>query len=319
MPSASVLTGPSGGASPRYGAHTAACTPTTRTSGRSDFTATATPAARPPPPSGTITHARSSMSSTSSSPSVPCPFTTTGSSKGWQKTSPAALAYACDAAIASVRLAPPSWTIAPAARQASIFEIGAPAGTNSSHRTPWWRAASAIPCAWLPALPAVTPLRAASPSATSLFIPPRILNAPVRCRFSAFNTTGAPAVSDSAADGSTGVWTTSGRPAWCAARMAFRSTVTRPTVPRCSCRGRPMPQRPEREHGEQHRAAHCAAEQRPAAAGVGEHDGRRGGPIVCPRRAQPVHTASTAPRCSSGDSCRADSCNVGIIAPSPKP
>ena len=55
MPSASVTTGPEAGASPRYGEHTAACTPITRTAGSSDLTAIATPDARPPPPSGTTT------------------------------------------------------------------------------------------------------------------------------------------------------------------------------------------------------------------------------------------------------------------------
>ena len=49
------------------------------------------------------------------------------------------------------------------ARQASIFVIGAPAGTKMSHGTPKWRAANASAWAWLPALPAVTPLAAAAP------------------------------------------------------------------------------------------------------------------------------------------------------------
>ena len=54
-----------------------ACTPTTRTSGRSSFTATATPAASPPPPIGTNTAARSRGAwRSSSSPIVPCPAMT---------------------------------------------------------------------------------------------------------------------------------------------------------------------------------------------------------------------------------------------------
>ena len=43
------------------------------------------------------------------------------------------------------------------------------------------------------------------------------------------------------------------------------------------------------------------------------------GPSVWPSRAQPVQVAMTAARCSSGASCSADSCSVGIIAPSPNP
>ena len=42
-----------------YAAASLACTPTTRTSGRSDFTAIAMPASRPPPPVGTSTVCRS--------------------------------------------------------------------------------------------------------------------------------------------------------------------------------------------------------------------------------------------------------------------
>ena len=83
--------------------------------------------------------------------------------------------------------------------------IGAPVGTKISHGTPKCRAANARAWAWLPALPAVTPAAAAEPSEATLFIAPRILKAPVRCRLSAFSTTSPPVCSDSAADVTTGV------------------------------------------------------------------------------------------------------------------
>ena len=75
-----------------------------------------------------------------------------------------------------------------------------------SHGTPKCRAANASAWAWLPALPAVTPgWRRDRPSDASLFIAPRILNAPVRCRLSALSTIGRPNRSDSATDDTTGV------------------------------------------------------------------------------------------------------------------
>src|SRR5690606_3869095 len=45
----------------------------------------------------------------------------------------------------------------------------------------------------------------------------------------------------------------------------------------------------------------------------------RSGPTVWPRRAAPTHTATTAPRCSSGDDSIASSWRVGMNAPSDAP
>ena len=129
---------------------------------------------------------------------------TAGSSNGWQNTMSRSAARARAAAITSSSEAPPSTTVAPYARQDSILVIGTPAGTKMSQGTPTWPAAKASAWAWLPALPTVTPLRARSPSEASLFIAPRILNAPVRWRLSALNTTSRPVSCDSAADGSDG-------------------------------------------------------------------------------------------------------------------
>ncbi len=52
------------------------------------------------------------------------------------------------------------------------------------------RAAQATAWPWLPALAATTPAaRSSSPSVDSLLTAPRILNEPVRCRFSALSHT----------------------------------------------------------------------------------------------------------------------------------
>src|SRR5262245_16305767 len=68
------------------------------------------------------------------------------------------------------------------------------------------RAAHATACPWLPALAATTPAaRSASPSVEILLNAPRILNEPVRCRFSAFSDTSRPASRENVSDRNTGV------------------------------------------------------------------------------------------------------------------
>ena len=223
IPSAKVTIGPSGGRSPAYGAQARTCTPMIRIFGLMCFSASATPPVKPPPPSGTRTIARSAMSSASSRPSVACPATTIGSSYGWQKFIPVSSARERASATASFNVSPPSVSVAPYERTDSIFESDAPAGTKISQGTPKWRAANAMACAWLPALPATTPDCAASPSEVSLFIAPRILNEPVRCKFSAFKTTLPPKRSDKVSDSVMGVRFTTPAPASRAARMAAES------------------------------------------------------------------------------------------------
>ena len=181
------------------------CTPTTSISGRADLTAIAMPLARPPPPTGTTILARSGTSSSSSRPSVPWPATTSGSSNGCTKAMPASCARARAAATHSSTPAPPRCTIAPSAPHPSTFDSGASTGMNTSHGTPRALAAWASAQAWLPALPPVTPRAHPSPSAASLFRAPRILNEPVRCRFSALSATTPSRRWVSVSDGSTGV------------------------------------------------------------------------------------------------------------------
>src|SRR4051812_30867650 len=201
------------------------CTPTTSTSGRCALIAMATPLDSPPPPTGTTTFARSGTSSSNSSPSVPWPAMTSASSNGWTNAIPASSARARACTTQSSTDAPPMCTTAPSARQPSTFDSGASTGMNTSHRTPRVRAACAHAQPWLPALPAVTPRAQRSPRAASLFSAPRILNDPVRWRFSAFRTTAALVESLSVCDGSTGVWRTTSATAARARAMSAASTV----------------------------------------------------------------------------------------------
>ena len=63
------------------------------------------------------------------------------------------------------------------------------------------RAAHATAWPWLPALAATTPARRSSGvSEWIVLTAPRILNAPVRCRFSAFSCTVRPASRDSVSE-----------------------------------------------------------------------------------------------------------------------
>ena len=67
-------------------------------------------------------------------------------------------------------------------------------------------AARATPCAWLPALAATTPRARCSASNRAILVyAPRILNEPVRCRFSHLNQTGPAHSSDSAREPAIGV------------------------------------------------------------------------------------------------------------------
>ena len=65
-------------------------TATIRTPGARAFSTVATPASRPPPPTGTSTTAGRGHSSRISSASVPCPAAVRASSKAWTKTAPSA-------------------------------------------------------------------------------------------------------------------------------------------------------------------------------------------------------------------------------------
>ena len=88
-------------------------------------------------------------------------------------------------------------------------------------------AASATPCAWFPALAAITP-RGGSASEPSMFDAPRNLNEPPRCRCSHFSSTGTPARSESETLGHIGV--TRAAPAMRSRAAWTSSMVTAPVV-----------------------------------------------------------------------------------------
>ncbi len=78
-------------------------------------------------------------------------------SNGWMKTAPVSSANSWAATRAWVRYSPWKRTSAPYPRVALAFGIGAPSGMNTVARMPSIFAASATPCAWLPAEAATTP------------------------------------------------------------------------------------------------------------------------------------------------------------------
>ena len=100
----------------------------TVTSGRSDFSAIAIPLIRPPPPTGTITRARSGTCASNSTPMPPCPAITSGSSNGWTKARPPSCARSRAVANASSTVPGVNRTVAPSASAASTFAIEAPLG-----------------------------------------------------------------------------------------------------------------------------------------------------------------------------------------------
>ncbi len=147
------------------------------------------PAARPPPPTGMSTVSTSGSCSASSSPSVPCPAITCSSSKACTKVAPVCARRA--RARRRARRRSPRRRARSRRRSSSVgstFAIGASSGMKIVAGMPSSRAAQATAWPWLPAQAATTPAaRSAAVSVASRFMAPRILNEPVRCRFSAFS------------------------------------------------------------------------------------------------------------------------------------
>ena len=88
-------------------------TPYTRAPGRRSLTAAAIPPIRPPPPTPTTTTSTSGRSSRISSPALPWPAMTAGSSNGWQYTSPRSASSSLTRWSVSPTWAPWSTTSAP--------------------------------------------------------------------------------------------------------------------------------------------------------------------------------------------------------------
>ena len=106
IPSAIVKPGPPGSVP-------AAWTPTIFTPGSRDFSASAIPAASPPPPTGITTVCTSGTWSAISSPIVPWPAITFSSSYGWMNVAPFDSTRSTAAASASSKFAPWSTAWAP--------------------------------------------------------------------------------------------------------------------------------------------------------------------------------------------------------------
>ena len=87
------------------------------------------------------------------------------------------------------------------------------------------RAATATAWAWLPALAATTPASSSAGSSAAIRLcAPRILNEPVRCRFSALSATVAPTRREISPAGTTGVRRT--RPRIVSAARSISATPT---------------------------------------------------------------------------------------------
>ena len=120
-------------------------TPQIRTPGISALIATATPEINAPPPMLTRTSVSGGASSASSTPTVPWPASTVGSSNGWTSVIPSATNSSSSEnapAMSSV-----SRSSAPAARMRSIDRGGAVCAITTVARTPipWATSATAMP------------------------------------------------------------------------------------------------------------------------------------------------------------------------------
>ena len=178
----------------------------TRTSGLTAFTALDTPEISPPPPIGTTTVWTSGRSSTSSRPSVPWPAISSRSSNGWTYVRPRSATSSSAFSLASSQIVPCRTTSAPYPRVASTLAGVAFSAITTTARMPCSAAASATPCAWLPADEQITP--AAFPrrsGARTCSAGPRSLYEPVRWNDSALRETSKPVAALSDADPSSGV------------------------------------------------------------------------------------------------------------------
>ena len=215
IPSAMVV--PPGGSTGRpsacaIAAYRSDCTPTISMSGRACFTATAMPAMRPPPPTGTTSTSRSGRAASISSATVPWPAMIAGSSNAGTSVAPVRVARSWASAVASVRVAPVRTTWAPRVSVRVIFVNGRPSGMTIVASMPSSRAWWATPWAWLPAEAATTPLaRCAASSPSRKLRAPRSLNEAVYWKFSNLRTISAPVISDSVREAEHGVSTTAPR------------------------------------------------------------------------------------------------------------
>src|SRR5215207_1314587 len=146
-------------------------------------------------------------------------------SNGWMKIAPVSSLNRFAATSASSTVLPASSTVAPYALVAATFGSGAPVGMKTVAEQPSSRAASATPCAWLPALAATTPrARSSLESRAIRTYAPRILNDPARCRFSHLSQAGPLTFAASGRHSSRGVTRTTSVRSSRAARTSSRLT-----------------------------------------------------------------------------------------------
>mmetsp|Transcript_43462 Transcript_43462/g.68050 ORF Transcript_43462/g.68050 Transcript_43462/m.68050 type:complete len:204 (+) Transcript_43462:699-1310(+) len=173
-------------------------TPMTVTSGLRVLTASAMPAMRPAPPTGTTTTSTSGTCSTISNPMVPAPATIGGSSYPLMYWSPLNSELPIAWSLASPKCIPWRTTLAPSFRHRSTFTRGAISGmmtvTGIPRSPPWYDKARA----WFPADAAITPFCfCSSGKANNAFLAPRSLKDPVNCLNSCFRWRSSPVNSDS--------------------------------------------------------------------------------------------------------------------------
>src|SRR6266545_3635330 len=132
-------------------------TATTRASGFTPFTAVAIPETSPPPPTWTRITSASGTSSSISSPTVPWPAITSGSSYGCTSVRPVSSISRSSRSKAAGMSGAESSTVAPYARAAAIFIGDAVCHMTTSASIPSSADAYASACAWLPAEIEMTP------------------------------------------------------------------------------------------------------------------------------------------------------------------
>ena len=139
-------------------------------------------------------------------PMVPCPAITSGSSYGCTNTARERFCSTRACAYASLYESPKRTTFASSASTAAILMCGVVTGITMVATQPSRRAASATPCAWLPADAAMTPRpRSAAESWAILLYAPRSLNENTGCWSSRFSRTRLPRRRDNAGASSSGV------------------------------------------------------------------------------------------------------------------
>ena len=167
----------------------AACTPITRTFGWSIFTAAATPEASPPPPIGTTMVSTSGRSSMISSPMVPCPAMTIGSSNGWMNVAPVSCWNPAGLGVCVVVYAAVEHDVRAQLRAwPSPLRAGAPAGMTMVAGTPKAprRQRNALRVVARRRCDHTAGARSSSLRLAILIYAPRTLNEPVFCKSSVF-------------------------------------------------------------------------------------------------------------------------------------